>query len=213
MHIEPCLVFDSSTHGPLACGTPVHSIIAVVLVFKEAPSPLQVGHVLDLTWSEVREYLLPVAEFLEPPGLPEHYYSNFRISRNLRNLLIDPSHPETFVDLRKWHAFVALWCLTRSSLNYDARDIFYAGEYWAHHICCSRPSPQLWSALKRSHLPFRLTSRSVLPYVIGWLKKVDVDDTQELAAAFNNFYSRTQAAIASGLSLQVMGGMVSIELK
>ncbi|KAJ7247298.1 hypothetical protein C8J57DRAFT_1475827 [Mycena rebaudengoi] len=112
MQAEP----DRSAHGPLACGTPVHSIVAVALVFKEAPSPLQVGHVLDLPWSEVREYLLAVAEFLEPPGLPEHYYSNF-LSR----------HPETFVDLRKWHAFVALWCLTRSHLNYDARNIFYAG--------------------------------------------------------------------------------------
>ncbi|KAJ7262133.1 hypothetical protein C8J57DRAFT_1336223 [Mycena rebaudengoi] len=112
----PTPAFDPLVTELLAHGNPLHSILAVILVFCTAPSLLQVGHVLDLSWSEVRDYLLPVAELLEPLGLPEQYYSNFRISRQLQDFLLDPSRPETFVDIPRWHAFVAKWCFDRSYL-------------------------------------------------------------------------------------------------
>ncbi|KAJ7247301.1 hypothetical protein C8J57DRAFT_1475829 [Mycena rebaudengoi] len=122
-HLEPyhAPAFDPVVTELLAHGNHLHSILAVTLIFHTAPSLLQVGRVLDLSWSEVRDHLLPVAELLEPPGLPEQYYSNFRISRQLQDFLLDPSRPETFVDIPRWHAFVAKWCFDRSHLNYDKR--------------------------------------------------------------------------------------------
>ncbi|KAJ7235559.1 hypothetical protein C8J57DRAFT_142255 [Mycena rebaudengoi] len=192
-HPEP--FHDPGAPGLPAHGTRLHSILAVTLVRRTAPSPLQVGHVLDLPWSEVREYLLPLAEFLEPPGLPEHDYSTFRISRPLRDLLTDPSHPETFVDPREWHAFVALWCLNRSYLNYDKRDIYYAADHWAYHVCNSRPSQDIWVALQRSPIPCRPISLPVLPHVIAWLKKIDVDATRELVAMYEAFYHRNKTTL------------------
>jgi hypothetical protein len=113
--------FDSSVLGALSRESPLHLILAIVLAFNKPPSSLQIGHVLDLPWTEIRESLLPVVEFLDPPGLPECYYSNIHLSGQLRDLLINPSRPQTFVDLPKWHACLASWCLIRSRMNYDAR--------------------------------------------------------------------------------------------
>ncbi|KAJ7247302.1 hypothetical protein C8J57DRAFT_1475830, partial [Mycena rebaudengoi] len=96
-HLEPypAPAFDPLVTELLTHGNHLHSILALTLVFCTPPSLLQVDHVLDLSWSEVRDHLLPVAELLEPPGLPEQYYSNFRISRQLQDFLLDPSRPET----------------------------------------------------------------------------------------------------------------------
>ncbi|KAJ7235588.1 hypothetical protein C8J57DRAFT_1378204 [Mycena rebaudengoi] len=174
----------------LARDSRLHAILAVVLVLYKSPTLLQIGHVLDIPWSEVRDHLLLISHLLESSSQLELYYSNIHLSSDLRNFLVDSSHSETFVDIPKWHGFVAGWCLNRSRLNNDAGDVLYAAKYWAHHVCSSRPSEDIWDALRCSPLPCRLTSQPVLPYVIAWLKKVDVDDTRELVAKFHHRLAR-----------------------
>jgi hypothetical protein len=61
-----------------------------------------------------------------------------------------------------------------SALLFCLRDILYAAEYWAYHVCSSRPSQAVWNALRCSTLPCRLTSRHMLPYVIAWLNVREV---------------------------------------
>lgn len=108
-------------HSAVVCNPQLHSILALAFVFYQTPSPLQISHLLDISWENVLQCLVPVSELLDPPAPPEHYYSDILLSDRLRKFLSDPTCPATFVDSSRWHAFVAVWCLTRSSINYDAR--------------------------------------------------------------------------------------------
>ncbi|KAJ7780055.1 hypothetical protein DFH07DRAFT_462262 [Mycena maculata] len=185
----------------LASNSQLCSIVAVAVVFYRAPSPLQIGHVLDISWEDVRRNLLSMPELFGSFDLPEDYYSEVHICHRVRNLL---SQPDSLVNLPKWHAFVARWCL-RSNANYDARDIFYANDFWAHHLCRSRPSQDLWDALRRSPVPCRLNSHAMLPSVIEWLETVDVDDCRELISIYRNCYRQRLAALAAGQSVNLVG--------
>ncbi|KAJ6580691.1 hypothetical protein B0H19DRAFT_483594 [Mycena capillaripes] len=190
----------------------LHSILAVALVFHQTPSPLQISHVLDISWENVRQSLVPVRELLDPAAVPEHFYSDIVISDRLRKVLSDPTCAATFVDQPRWHAFVAVWCLTRSNIKYDARDIFYASDFWSQHVCSARPSQDIWDALRRSSLPCRLGSHAMLPWVISWLGTVDSEDTRELIAIYRSSYRQTAAAVAAGARVKVMGGLISMQL-
>lgn len=50
------------------------------------------------------------------------------------------------------------------------RDVFYAANSWAHHVCHADPSPQLRNALAESEIPLALESSEDLPDVIAWLE-------------------------------------------
>ncbi|KAJ7113965.1 hypothetical protein C8R44DRAFT_855789 [Mycena epipterygia] len=200
-HVRDALIWDPQ----------LHVILALVLVFYQPPSPLQLAHVLDIPWEDVHESLAPVADLLEPPGLPTHYYSDIVLSDHLRAWLAN-DNPATHVDPRRWHAVLAVWCLDRSNIKYDARDIFYASDFWAQHVCSARPSQDLWDSLRRSPIPCRLSSHAMLPWVITWLESVDVEDTRELISMYRSAYRQTASALASGLRVKIMGGLMSMEL-
>ncbi|KAJ6467999.1 hypothetical protein C8R47DRAFT_1325904 [Mycena vitilis] len=167
----------------------LHHILAVASVFYQAPSPLQISNVLDITWEFVVQSLVPVARLLDSPASPAYHYSDIILSSRLRELLSDRTCGSTFVDPPRWHALVAVWCLARSSIKYDARDIFYASDFWAQHVCSARPSQDIWDALRRSPLPCRSSSRSMLPPVA-----VDTEDTRELIVLYHTVYRQTTAA-------------------
>ncbi|KAJ7483520.1 hypothetical protein FB451DRAFT_1555468 [Mycena latifolia] len=189
----------------------LHSILAIALVFFKAPSPLQIAHVLDVPWEDVQQSLQFAPGLLDPPA---RYHSDILISDQLRGLLLDPACTATCVDLRRWHAFVAVWCLESSSSKFDARDIFYASDFWAQHVCSARPSQAIWDALRRSPVPCRLTSHAMLPQVIAWLETVDVEDTRELIAIYRTtyVYRQTAAALTGGLRVEIMGGLMTIRI-
>ncbi|KAJ7840226.1 hypothetical protein B0H13DRAFT_2101123 [Mycena leptocephala] len=176
----------SRVHSAVVCNPQLHSILALAFVFYQTPSPLQISHLLDISWENVLQTLL----FRHPPlGSPPQFLS-------------DPTCPATFVDSSRWHAFVAVWCLTRSSINYDARDIFYASDFWAKHTCNARPSQDIWDALRRSPIPCRLGSHAMLPCVIKWLERVDSEDTRELAITYRSTYRQTAAELATGMRVK-----------
>lgn len=110
----------SRLFASLASNPQFYSILAVSIVFYEAPSPLQIGHVLHISWEDVRRILLSFPELFGSSDPPEHYYSEVHISQQVRTILSDPTHPESCVDLPRWHAFLARWCLNSDS-SYDAR--------------------------------------------------------------------------------------------
>ncbi|KAJ7230323.1 hypothetical protein GGX14DRAFT_582817 [Mycena pura] len=186
----------------------LHSIVAVMVVLQQGPSPLQISHVLGISWRDVHQDLhtLPEEFFDSSSGPPEHYYSEVHLSHSVKNRLSDPSQcdSEFWVDTPKWHALLAKWCL-RSNGRYNARDIFYANDFWAYHVCRSRPSEDLWDTLRQSPVPCRLTSHAALPAVIAWLEQVDVDDTRELSSMYKNCYRVRVSAAAAGERVRLMG--------
>ncbi|KAF7371195.1 hypothetical protein MSAN_00755000 [Mycena sanguinolenta] len=182
----------------------LHAILALTVIFCKTPSPLQISRVLDISWEDVRQSLVSVCDLLHPPAPPEHYYSDITLSDRLRKMLSDPACPTTFVDSPRWHALLAVWCLTRSSIKYDARDIFYASDFWAEHVCSARPSQDLWNALRRSPIPCQLSSHPMLPWVITWLEEVDVDETRELTMIYRSILQETPTPFAPGLRMDVV---------
>ncbi|KAJ6471927.1 hypothetical protein C8R45DRAFT_1078108 [Mycena sanguinolenta] len=187
----------------------LHSILALTTIFCKAPSPLQISRVLDISWEDVRQSLVSVCDFLNPPTTPEHYYSDITLSDRLCKLLLDPACPTTFVDPPRYHALLAVWCLTQSSIKYDARDIFYASDFWAEHVCSARPSQDLWDALRRSPIPCQLSSHPMLPWVITWLEEVDVDETRELTMIYHSILQGTSTAFAPRFR---MDGLMTVVL-
>ncbi|KAJ7125756.1 hypothetical protein C8R43DRAFT_1135083 [Mycena crocata] len=183
----------------------LHTILALASVFCQTPSPLQLAHVLNISWETVQKSLAPTAVcvLLEPPNRPPQYYSDVRLSVRLRQLLSDPAtYPATYVDPQRWHALLAVWCLNRSSIKYDARDIFYASDFWAEHVRSARPSQDLWDALRRSPIPCRLSSHAMLPRVITWLETVESDDARELISIYRTAYRQRASALVSGLRVK-----------
>ncbi|KAJ6530837.1 hypothetical protein DFH09DRAFT_1284999 [Mycena vulgaris] len=197
-------------HTSLAQNIHLHSILALALVFHQAPSALQLARVLDIPWADVIQAVGTLSDILVPPV---YYHSAVRVPVRLRRLLVDPGRPTRYIDLRAWHAVLAVWCLERSSLNYDARDILYGADFWASHLCVARPSQALWDALRRSPLPTCLESHGVLPRVIAWLQTVDVEDTRELISVYRNTYRETAAALAGGMRPKILGGLLEIEME
>ncbi|KAJ7498199.1 hypothetical protein B0H11DRAFT_1999046 [Mycena galericulata] len=199
------LHFSSQVSDALSSNPQLYSIISVIMVFYQAPSPLQIGHVLGIPWEDVRRDLLSVPELIDCQVDPlEHYYSEVHISHRVPVLLSDPSQPDCLVNLPKWHAFVARWCL-RSNASQDARDIFYAHDFWAQHLCRAHPSQDLWDALRQSPVPSRLSSHSMLPSVIAWLETVDVEDSRELISVYRDCYRRRITALAAGRHVSIVG--------
>ncbi|KAJ7648225.1 hypothetical protein DFH06DRAFT_1423721 [Mycena polygramma] len=172
----------------------LHHILAIASVFYQTPSPLQISNVLDISWEFVIQSLVPVSRLLDPPASPAHHYSDIVLSDRLREVLSDRTCGSTFVDPPRWHALVAVWCLARSSIKYDARDIFYASDFWAQHVCSARPSQDIWDALRRSAIPCRASSHAMLPLVVTWLEAVDTEDTRELIVLYRNVHRQTAAA-------------------
>ncbi|KAJ7748694.1 hypothetical protein B0H16DRAFT_1725506 [Mycena metata] len=189
----------------------LHSILALVLALYRTPSSLQIAHLLDIRWETVLDSLLPVFQLLDPPAPPEYYHSDILLSDRMREVLVNPCYAATYVHLPKWHAYIAMWCLNRSDLKHDARDILYASDFWAHHVCKARASQELWDALRRSRLPCRLGSHAVLPWIITWLERVDTEDTRELMMLYRTTHRRATDAIAAGLRVEIMGGSMSMQ--
>ncbi|KAF7345591.1 hypothetical protein MVEN_01577900 [Mycena venus] len=142
------------------------------------------------------------ASSIHPPAR-EHHYSDVLLSERLRRVLSDPASRATFVDLPKWHASLAVWCLSRSNVKSNARDIFYASDFWAQHVCSARPSQEIWDALQAlTHSMSAGFPRDVAT--------VDVEDTRELIVLYRSTYSRTATALAAGQRVKIMGGSMSM---
>ncbi|KAJ7036660.1 hypothetical protein C8F04DRAFT_1095250 [Mycena alexandri] len=198
-------------HHAVVLNPQLHSILALVRTLYRTPSSLQIAHLLDIHWETVLESLMPVFQLLDPPAPPEHYYSDILLSDRMRKVLVNPCYSATYVHLPRWHAFIAVWCLNRSDIRHDARDILYASDFWAQHVCKARASQELWDALRRSRLPCRLGSHAVLPWIITWLERVDTEDTRELIMLYRTTHRRTTGAIAAGRRIEIMGGSMSIQ--
>ncbi|KAJ7173336.1 hypothetical protein C8R46DRAFT_113418 [Mycena filopes] len=191
----------------------LHSILSLCLTLYQPPSALQIAHLLEIPSETVLRSLLPLSLLLNPPGPPAHSSSAIRLSDRMREVLMDPAKSATYVHPPRWHAFVAVWCLTRSDIKQDARDILYAAEFWAQHLCEARPSEGLWDALRRSRLPCRIGSHAMLPWVVTWLGKVDTEDTRELIMLYRATYRRTEDAVNAGMRMEIMGGAMSMQIQ
>ncbi|KAJ7262086.1 hypothetical protein C8J57DRAFT_1336144 [Mycena rebaudengoi] len=179
----------------------------------EDPSVLQIARVHDRKWEEVARVLQLIYEDLDGFNGPIEYFSNVKISTSLKSCLLNRAEArDLWIDKSKHHAQVAYWCLL-GKITFDARNISYASEHWASHVCNAEPSPELYRALRDSPLPFRPTSNKELPRVIRWLEKDPGDSQRDLIARLQVHHKSMGSRLEAGIKTEVMGGAVSVVLK
>ncbi|KAJ7467767.1 hypothetical protein B0H11DRAFT_2284255 [Mycena galericulata] len=176
-------------------------IFGVAMAFHTPPSVLQISRVLDLKWTEVRDAVKPISSYLESLDSPINFYSDIRLPGYLKGFLLQRSGT-LWIDPAKYHAIVARWCLV-GQRSVDARDITYAGEYWAYHVRHSTPCKDLFDALRASRLPLNAVSRQELRDVVHWLKGGGPEA--------HNLMSRYQERLRQPPELvSLMGGMLNM---
>ncbi|KAK7031779.1 hypothetical protein R3P38DRAFT_3507856 [Favolaschia claudopus] len=99
---------------------------------------------------------------------------------------------------------VAQWCLIGNTP--DARDIFYACDYWDYHVCMAEPSVELFESLRNSRRPLDLTSRGKLPGLVNWLEENGAEQAADLIALYKDESNKPPQEV------QIMGGMLTMVL-
>ncbi|KAJ7155856.1 hypothetical protein C8R46DRAFT_1226928 [Mycena filopes] len=177
-------------------------IFGVAIVFHGHPSVLQISRVLGVRPAEVTAALKPLSLYLDSLVSPVDHFSNVVLRNDVKDALLRRSAP-LWVDAAKSHALVARWCLIgRRTL--DARDITYASEFWAYHVCNSDPSVDLYDALRMSRIPLDPLSRSQLAEVIYWLEENGGPQVSDLLEAYRAQYNKPPERV------NIMGGMFNM---
>ncbi|KAJ6580746.1 hypothetical protein B0H19DRAFT_484192 [Mycena capillaripes] len=168
-------------------------ILGVAIVFHDAPTVLQISRVLGLKWTEVGAALHPISSYFERFDSPIGFNSDVKPRKILKECLPQRVHPG------KYHSLVAQWCLVGQKL--DARDMLYASDCWAYHVCNANSSAELYDALKKSWMPLDPVSRAKLQGVIHWLEENEGAQASELLSTYIEHRSRPPERV------QIMGGM------
>ncbi|KAJ7125747.1 hypothetical protein C8R43DRAFT_1212050 [Mycena crocata] len=147
-------------------------ILGVVSVFQERPDARQIAGVLGLYETDVRDLWEPISSHIY--GLDSA--GQTRCLRYLENVVCGRNGTPS-IDPSEYHNLVAQWCLTSES-QVCASDIFYVSDFWAHHICQSKPSLQLHDALLSSGIPLDPISKDELPNVVLWLEQIRANEEQ-----------------------------------
>ncbi|KAJ7910596.1 hypothetical protein B0H13DRAFT_2329289 [Mycena leptocephala] len=147
-------------------------ILGVFSVFQEPPTIKQLTRVLGfLAEDEVREVWGPISVYLD--GLDSDGQTR---SLAFLERLACQAGGTTSIDSTTYHNLVARWCLVGPKGG--ARDVFYAANSWAHHVCHSDPSIELLDALTESEIPLAFESSEDLPAIIAWLEGIQSDEEQ-----------------------------------
>ncbi|KAJ6530160.1 hypothetical protein B0H19DRAFT_1082567 [Mycena capillaripes] len=144
-------------------------ILGVVSVFQELPTLKHITRVLRLAEDEVRAVWCLIAAHLD----------ELDADGKTRCLAF----------------LVRLWCLVGPKGG--AKDVFYAANSWAHHVCHANPSPQLRNALAESDIPLASESFEDLPEIIAWLEGIQSNDSDQQWGALLSTY-RAQLTAADG---------------
>ncbi|KAJ6580745.1 hypothetical protein B0H19DRAFT_1060474 [Mycena capillaripes] len=168
-------------------------ILGVAIVFHDASTVLQISRVLGLEWTEVGAALHPISSYFECLDSPIGFNSDVKPRKILKECLSQRLHSG------KYHSLVAQWCLVGQKL--DARDMLYASDCWAHHVCNANSSAELYDALKKSWMPLDPVSRTKLQGIIHWLEDNEGAQASELRSTYIEHRSRPPERV------QIMGGM------
>ncbi|KAJ7113982.1 hypothetical protein C8R44DRAFT_229650 [Mycena epipterygia] len=143
-------------------------ILGVFAVFQEPPSIRQIACVLSLEENSVEEVWGPISSYLDGLG-SDRRARCLKFLENRRDGTSSIQPPE-------YHNLVARWCL--AGPNIASSDIFYASDFWVHHVCHASPSLELRDALTESELPFDSDFCDDLPEIISWLEKIHQDEQE-----------------------------------
>ncbi|KAF7345553.1 hypothetical protein MVEN_01574000 [Mycena venus] len=176
------------------------SILGVTIAFQETPSVHQISRILGLQWTDVGTALKPFRSHFDGLDATINYNSNVRLQQLPKEEVLQMVGPS-----EKYHSLLAQWCLVGPTP--DARDIFYASEFWDYHVRNANPSTELYIALRSSRRPLSPTSRSKLPAVIEWLEKNGEREAVDLSLLYRGHGSRPSQPV------EIMGGMLSILFK
>ncbi|KAJ7287117.1 hypothetical protein C8J57DRAFT_1707505 [Mycena rebaudengoi] len=189
----------------------LREIMGTTMVFRGIPSVLQIARVHERRWKDVAEALELISPYFDGMNEPVRYFSNIQLSANLRYWLSNRAQSENlYIDPPKYHAKVARWCLVGNMTN-DPRNISYAADNWAHHLCKSDPSSELCRALQDSSIVFRPASHNKLLEVIHWLESSS-DPQEELMTLLQSRHKEMDLRLRGGIRIEVMGGAASMIL-
>lgn len=141
----------------------IHAL-AIVPLFQDPPSVLQVSRVENLNPEHLLTMLRPIEVHLAQPLVD--IYSVVALKEPLKTWIFDRARYRGLpVDRAGCHERVARWCLADTSTS-DARyvplvdqkpgltdhcsDIEYGTRNWLYHVCQSIPSQALWDAIRAS---------------------------------------------------------------
>ncbi|KAF8146723.1 hypothetical protein K438DRAFT_1990338 [Mycena galopus ATCC 62051] len=147
-------------------------ILGVVSVFQGPPTIKQIARILGVAEDEVRAVWSLIAAHLDELDADGETRCFAFLVR-----LVCLANETPSIDLPTYHNLVAQWCLVGPKGG--AKDVFYAANSWAHHVCHSDPSPQLCSALAESEIPLASESSEELLEIIAWLEEFQTDDLDE----------------------------------
>ncbi|KAK7031800.1 hypothetical protein R3P38DRAFT_3187522 [Favolaschia claudopus] len=173
-------------------------ILGISAVFHDPPSVLQISRLIAMDWKQVAATLEPVFSHFEETSTSITYSSNVKFPQSFEESIL------TQIDIAKYHALVAQWCLIGNTP--DARDIFYACDYWDYHVCTAEPSVELFDALRNSRRPLDLTSRGKLPGLVNWLEENGAEQAADLIALYKDESNKPPQEV------QIMGGMLTMVL-
>ncbi|KAJ6530855.1 hypothetical protein DFH09DRAFT_1183995 [Mycena vulgaris] len=146
-------------------------ILGVFSVFQEPPTIGQIARVLEIAEGEVQEVWGPVSSYID--GLDAD--GKTRCLGCLERLVYS-TDGSLSIDSPTYHNLVARWCLEGSKLC--ASDVFYASDFWVHHVCHSKPSLELRDALTNSQIPLESELADDLAQTINWLERIDDEEGQ-----------------------------------
>ncbi|KAF7345548.1 hypothetical protein MVEN_01573500 [Mycena venus] len=175
----------------------LRSILGVIIVFQETPSVLQVSRVLGLQWTDVRTELKPILRYFDGLDTTINYNSNVRLRQPLKEEVL-----QLIGTSQKYHGLVAQWCLVGPTP--DARDVFYAADFWDYHVRNANASTDLYNALRNSKRPMNPTSRSKLPGIIDWLEKNGGAEAADFLSMFREHGNKAPQPVT------IMGGTLSM---
>ncbi|KAJ6471390.1 hypothetical protein C8R45DRAFT_417407 [Mycena sanguinolenta] len=140
-------------------------IFALVIVFRSPPSMDQISRVLNSSSEKLQMVLAPT---LGP--LPIDSSSDVRLSKGLIAAILEMRG----IDLAAAHEQLARWCLKFLDMRH-VRDIAYATQHWAYHVCHAELTSHLLDTLRDIAFPLAAMSNQQLAAVVDWLKKSQTD--------------------------------------
>ncbi|KAJ7483532.1 hypothetical protein FB451DRAFT_1555475 [Mycena latifolia] len=144
-------------------------ILGVGGIFQKPPTIKQMARVIELAEEEVRAVWEPISSHLD--GLDSDD-GKARCIAGLERIACRAGGIPS-IDSATYHNMVARWCLVGPKGG--SKDIFYASDFWAYHVCHSNPSETLCDALTQSEI---LDDPEDLSEIIAWLEKIQGDEVQ-----------------------------------
>ncbi|KAF7367139.1 hypothetical protein MSAN_00973600 [Mycena sanguinolenta] len=174
----------ASDRIPLRCGDDKHALLlGLVIVFRSPPSLDQISRVMDLSAEKVHIMLTPTLG-----SLASDPSSDIRLSKGLMCAILQTRDME----LAAAHEKLACWCLKFLHMRH-VRDIAYATQHWAYHVCRAEPTSHLLDTLRDIAFPLVTMSNQQLAAVVNWLKKSRTDGNSDVHDRIVQFESLLQA--------------------